>query len=192
MNKILFIVVAFMVFAGQGFCQETAQMPKELGGVITGGMFSSAIVEAIDYITREVTLRNAAGETLTVVAGPEVRNFAQINKGDKVNIDYSEKVKVVVSQDPSVIARQDIKDVVSAPLGEKPAGVMTDIVKVAAKVEAIDYEGRSLTLKGPEKTVTIQVDENTDVPDLNEINVGDMVYLEYAERLAISVDAQAK
>jgi len=192
MKKILFIILVLMLVAARGYCQEEMKAPKEFGGVVVGGMFSSAIVQDIDYTTRKIILKNENGEELSVIAGPEVKNFAQINKGDKVNIDFSEKVKITVSEEPSVIGRQDVEDVVSAPLGEKPAGIITEVTQIAAKVEAIDYEGRSLTLQGPEGTMDVEVNDDMDVPNFNEIKVGDMVYIERIERLAISVDAQVK
>ena len=192
MKKILFVVLALMLVAGQGYCQEEKKMPKEFGGVVVGGMFSSAVVQDIDYVTREITLKTEDGREISVVAGPEVKNFAQIKNGDKVDIDYSEKVKIIVSKEPSVIGRQDVKDVVSAPLGEKPAGIITDITQVAAKVEDINYEERSLTLQGPEGKLYVAAEDDMETPNFNEVKVGDMVYVERIERLAISVNSQAK
>jgi len=192
MKKVLFVILALMLVAGRGYSQEEKKMPKEFGGVIVGGMFSSAIVEDIDYVTREITLKTEDGREISVVAGPEVKNFAQISKGDKVDIDYSEKVRIVVSEEPSVIGRQDVEDVVSAPLGEKPAGIITNVTQVAAKVEDINYEERSLILQGPEGTLYVAAEDDMETPNFNEIKVGDMVYVERIERLAISVNPQTK
>jgi len=192
MKKVLFVILALRLVAGRGYSQEEKKMPKEFGGVIVGGMFSSAIVEDIDYVTREITLKTEDGREISVVAGPEVKNFAQISKGDKVDIDYSEKVRIVVSEEPSVIGRQDVEDVVSAPLGEKPAGIITNVTQVAAKVEDINYEERSLILQGPEGTLYVAAEDDMETPNFNEIKVGDMVYVERIERLAISVNPQTK
>jgi hypothetical protein len=45
-----------------------------------------AVVEKVDQNTREVRLRTADGRDLTVVAGPEVRNLAQVSAGDTVRL----------------------------------------------------------------------------------------------------------
>ena len=39
-----------------------------------------AVVEGVDQNTREVRLRRTDGTELTVVAGPEVRNLAQVSR----------------------------------------------------------------------------------------------------------------
>src|SRR5512135_1538941 len=44
----------------------------------------TATVEAIDQKTREVTLKGPKGNTITFTAGPEVKNLAQVQKGDQV------------------------------------------------------------------------------------------------------------
>jgi hypothetical protein len=44
---------------------------------------------------------------------------------------------------------------------EKPGVVMTESVTVTATIEAIDYDKRTVTLKGEDgKTVTLSVDES--------------------------------
>jgi Cu/Ag efflux protein CusF len=185
MNKILIPVLAVMLFAGRGYCAEEVQAPKVFGGVIAEVTSMTAVVEAIDESTRMVTLKDEDGKELTVKAGPEVRNFAQIKKGDKVNIAYSESVTIAVTDEAMAPERQDSVDIVRAPLGEKPSGLITSTTQATATVEAIDYEKRTVTLKGPLQTLTVQVSE--DAQNFNNVKVGDTVFLDYTERLAISV-----
>jgi hypothetical protein len=47
------------------------------GGVVSEEKTAIATVEAVNKDTREVTLKGEDGGTLTFIAGPEVRNFAQ-------------------------------------------------------------------------------------------------------------------
>ena len=59
-------------------------------------------------------------------------------------------------------------------------------MEVTAKVTAIDYNKRTVTLKGPEgNEKTIGVDEN--VKNFDQIKVGDEVVVRHTEALAISV-----
>ena len=51
---------------------------------VVGARTISATVTAIDPATRAITLTSAKGKVTEVVAGPEVRNFAQIKVGDEV------------------------------------------------------------------------------------------------------------
>jgi hypothetical protein len=50
----------------------------------------TAVVEAVDKATRQVTLKGAEGNKVTVTAGPEVKNFDQIKAGDNVQLRYVE------------------------------------------------------------------------------------------------------
>src|SRR3990167_4022827 len=58
---------------------------------VAGGAFSevekiSATVNAIDYKTRSVMLKDAQGNKRTVIASPDVANLDQVKVGDQVNI----------------------------------------------------------------------------------------------------------
>src|SRR3954454_12261805 len=53
---------------------------------------TSAAVEKVDQSTRELRLRTAGGKEITVVAGPAVRNLAQVHAGDTVRLTYLERV----------------------------------------------------------------------------------------------------
>ncbi len=70
----------------------------------------------------------------------------------------------------------------------KPGRLEASITNLDATVEAIDHEKRQVTLKGPKgNTVTIDVDE--DVKNLPQVEVGDMVTVQYLESVAIQVYA---
>ena len=60
--------------------------PEAWGGAVVGKLTMTAVVQKVDSATREVTVKDSEGVTTTVVAGPLVRNFDQIRKGDKVKI----------------------------------------------------------------------------------------------------------
>jgi len=186
MYRALLVFMAVLVIAVNGYCADTKQTPKEFGGIVSGLASMSAVVTAIDSNTREITLKDEQGKESTFKAGPEVRNFAQINKGDTVKVDYSETVKVLVRGEVTIPVRAEGVEVSRAPLGAKPEGVITATTQVNASVEAIDYEKRIVTLKGPQRTVTVQVSKE-EAPNFDKVKVGDTVYIEYSERLAISV-----
>src|SRR6266581_4726615 len=50
----------------------------------------TATITAIDKATRDVTLKGPQGNEITVTAGPEVKNFANMKVGDQVNAEYVE------------------------------------------------------------------------------------------------------
>lgn len=68
---------------------------------------------------------------------------------------------------------------------EKPSISASQNVKIITVVEAIDYETRMVTLKGPEGNLRTIRAENT--PNLEEVEVGDQVNVEFAQSLTIEV-----
>jgi hypothetical protein len=111
---------------------------------------TSAVVEQVDQKTREVRLRRADGKVVTVVAGPEVRNLAQVSAGDTVRLTYYESV-VARMADPGAGGPATTSVVTSrAPEGSKPAGLVG--ATVDAVVEFLGYDPATgvVTFKTPE------------------------------------------
>jgi len=145
-----------------------------------------ATVTAVNPETREVTLENAAGESITVVAGEEVRNFAQIEVGDKLTVDYMEAVEIqVLGPDEAEVGAEGVAGAARAELGEKPGGAMISETTVVVVIEAIDKEMETVTVKGPagnSETVKVRNPDN-----LDKVAIGDKVRVTYTEALAIEV-----
>ena len=145
-----------------------------------------ATVTAIDQNTREVTLQNADGESMTIIAGEEVRNLAQVEVGDKVMLEYLEAVSIdVFAADEVQVGATVASGAARADLGEKPAGTAMSETTVVVEIVAIDKENEQVTLKGPQgNTKTVQV-RNPD--NLNKVVVGDKVMITYTEAMAVRV-----
>jgi hypothetical protein len=117
---------------------------------------TSAVVEKIDQETRELRLRTTDGKELTVVAGPEVRNLAQVSAGDIVRLTYYESVAAQMAEpgaggpvSASVVAGR-------APEGSKPAGLVGATVDMVVEFLAYDPATGVVTFKAPDG-VTEQV-----------------------------------
>jgi len=158
---------------------------RAFGAMVADLGHITATVEKVEATTREITLRGPEGKTLTFVAGKEVRNFAQIHEGDQVTLDYTESVTIIAGPAPGTPAREDSLEVERAAKGERPAGAAIATTRVLATVEAIDYEARTATLKGPLRTVKIKADQR--VKNFNQVKTGDRVYLEFTQALAVAV-----
>jgi len=172
-----------------GCATQKTDSPEAWGGAVVGQLQKKAVVQNVDYRTREVTVKDEAGEISTMVAGPVVRNFNQINPGDKVALQYRESVTIAVMKGVDVApTRAETVDVAGAPPGEKPAGVIVRTGEVVAEVIAINHKDRTVTLKGPARTLTVQV--NTKDKGFNRLTVGDKVYLRLASALAVAVTAE--
>jgi Cu/Ag efflux protein CusF len=145
----------------------------------------TATVESIDQRTRVVTLKGKDGSLVTFVAGPEVRNLAQVQKGDVVTIAHIAAVAAKLSKTESKVRSRVVTPIEKrAAPGEKPAGVVGVDVKVVASVEALDAAAGKVTLRGPEHTVALKVDPAL----LKNVKVGDMVEAEFVEAIAVKVE----
>jgi hypothetical protein len=155
------------------------------------GQIYSGIVTKIDPKNRVVTFKSKEGE-LDIVAGPEVKNFAQIKMGDRLDVQYALAVAIelVKTKSNDVRGREVMSDTKTAPAGNKPSMVKTNIIKTTASVVAIDQKKQIVSLKGPKGNV---VDVKVENPVLLKgITTKDQVYVTYAEAVAAVVSAPKK
>jgi len=172
-----------------GCATNKSDKPEAWGGTVVGEINKRAEVQTVNYLTREVTVKDDTGETTTVVCGPLVRNFNQINRGDKVAVQYQETVTILaMSGGGGAPGRAESVDVAGAPLGQKPAGAIVQTGEVLADVVAINHQDRTVTLKGPLRTLTVQVDKA--VKGLDRLKAGDKVYVRATATLAVAVTAE--
>ena len=144
-----------------------------------------ATVTAINQETREVTLKNAAGEEVTIIADDEVRNLAQVEVGDILTIEYLEGVMIEVVDPKTELGSSEVSAAARAAPGEKPAGAAATETSVVVVIEAIDLEDETVTLKNAEgvsKTVVARNPEN-----LKKVSVGDKVMITFTEAVAMTV-----
>jgi Cu/Ag efflux protein CusF len=147
----------------------------------------TATVEAIDQKTRMVTLRGPEGKLITFKAGEDVRNLAQVKKGDQVVATYYESVALRVRKPGEVEPGVEAAEATDrAKVGEKPGAASAQTVTVTTTVEKIDRKKETITLKGPEgKLTTVKVREPK---RLDKVAVGDRLQITYTEAVAISVE----
>jgi hypothetical protein len=148
----------------------------------------TATVEQINYDTRIVTIKGPQGRTVSLKVTDEAYNFDQVKAGDLVDIVYSTSVVILLEEavDGTVPSHVKQSGMLRAPKGQKPEGVMIDTMDVTAIVEDIDYENRTVDLKGTYgNIISVEVDEK--VENFKNIKKGDLVKARYTEALAISV-----
>jgi hypothetical protein len=177
--------------AQQPAAQSAAMVASAPGtGTVTSAVKISARVEAIDKAQRQLTLKGPKGNVRTVTAGPEVRNFDQINVGDMVVVRYVEELTLTLKKDGKELrSNTEVTDGARSKAGEKPAGVVGRQVEVTADVIAANAKTQTLTLKGPNQTVELKV---PDPKQFKMVKVGDQIQAVYTEALALSVEAAKK
>jgi Cu/Ag efflux protein CusF len=161
-----------------------AKGPGAVGAAQT--VKATATVTAIDYATREVTLKGAQGREMTIVAGPEVKRLEQVKVGDQVNAEYVEALTVKLQKGGGkAVGRTEQTRTAAAKPGAAPGAVAGRRVKIVADVIDVNPATQTLTLRGARKTVEVKV---RDPEQFKLISKGDQIEATYTEAMAIAVD----
>ncbi|WP_373997495.1 hypothetical protein [Bdellovibrio bacteriovorus] len=149
-----------------------------------------ATVVSVDQKSRKIVLKIDSGEEVAVVAGDEVRNFAQIKKGDVLKVDYQESLAWDIKKGGGApVAMSESTEMDEAQPGQKPAARMVNQVTATGTVIKVNSKAQAITVKGPERTIVLQVPK----PDvLKSIKVGDQIQASYTEAMAVSVESVKK
>ena len=87
MKKIIIAVVIAAIAVGAYLMLTKPKAPVAGVAAQEAALIYDGEVTKIDAATRTVTLKNQDGET-SIVAGPEVKNFAEIKVGDRFDVVY--------------------------------------------------------------------------------------------------------
>ena len=149
-------------------------------GEITG------TVTIVNVEKRMLTIRKPDGHFEVIHIPEEVKRIDEIKINDKLTISYLEAVAVDLRKSaagaaPGVVATKEI----DRDAGRKPAGSMVETLKVTGVVEAVNRSASTVTVRGPENTVTLTVQD----PSLLEgVAAGDGVEVTYMKAVAAKVE----
>lgn len=150
----------------------------------------TATITAIDAKTRDITLKGPQGNEVTVTAGPEVKNFAQMKVGDQVNIEYLEALTLELKKGGGMIVQRTVKQgMAGAKPGEQPAGGAGRQVTIVADVVGVDAAKQTVTLRGPKRTVDLRI---PDPEQFKRVAKGDQVEATYTQAVAVVVEPAKK
>lgn len=185
MNKVYILAVALLLFASPCWAVESTTDKPSIS--TTQSMMFTAVVEAINYETREVTLRGQDGKSRSIVASDEARNLNQVNVGDVVVIEYMQSMSIeIIAGDGSEPDVRELEYATRSETGEMPAMTAIDALVVSAIVEEINIEANTFKLRGPSGLVKEFVAR--DPENLKKAAVGDIVVITYTEGIALSVE----
>lgn len=113
----------------------------------------TARVTAVDAANRTVTV---AGEnkTTTFKCGPEVRNFDQIQVGDKLKVRLTELLTAGVAGPNETSADGSSALVLLAPKGAMPGAAVAETEQITGTVTGIDTLRHIVTLRFPDGTLS--------------------------------------
>lgn len=164
---------------------SAAASAGEPGVMAEDAAVAVATVVAVDEKTRNITLKGPEGDKWTFTAGPEVQNFAQIKRGDRVIVAYYEGFALALGPKGSgAKAKASMVEVARAKPGDKPAMSITETTVAVGVVKAVDPKTRKVTLQGAERTITLEAAEDL---DLSTIKAGDTAEAVYIQSYAVQV-----
>ena len=150
-----------------------------------------AVVTKVDSKTRTMTLKDKDGTVTNFVAGPEIKNFPQIKVGDRLTVTHELAVVIELLKVNNQGIRSEVQTTsqTSAPLGSKPASVISNTTTIIATVIGIDRQKLTISVKGPKGKPDIYRIKNAAL--LKDIAVNDEVKIVLYDAMAASFTAPA-
>jgi hypothetical protein len=145
----------------------------------------------IDKKTRTLTFKNKEGES-KFVAGPEITNFDQIKKGDRVNVTYelAVAIELIKTKSDGVRSKVETNTITTSKGNEKPSETIANKTTIIADIVSVDKEKKLVSVKGPSgKVTTVTV---KDPALLADVKVGEQVKVIYFDAMAASITTPKK
>jgi len=152
----------------------------------------SAKVTAVDPALRLVTLQDDMGESMTVLCGPAVIKFDQIDVGDSLKVRYHETLAAArLAPGESMEGTTEGMAAGAAEPGAKPAAGLGHAIITTVRIESVDKEHSIVTFTPPEGGLrSVRAVRPEGQAFVRGLKVGDLVRITYAEALAVSVEEE--
>jgi hypothetical protein len=148
-----------------------------------------AAVDRVDARTRTIVVRGPDNKPQTLQVGPEVQNFAQIRRGDRIRLFFEEAVAVRMAPPGSRLEPETVVGAARAEPGARPAGGVMVATRAEVRITAVDTANNMVSFVGPsrvERTVAVRTPEMREF--LRTLKPGDRVDVAIAEAVAIRVE----
>ena len=153
-------------------------------------LYEGSVVKT-DKKTRTITFKNKEGES-KFVAGPEIKNFDQIKKGDRLSVTYqlAVAIELIKTKSDGVRSKVETNTVTTSKANEKPAETIASKTTIIADIVEVNREKKLVSVKGPSGKVTTVVVKNPAL--LADVNVGEQVKVIYYDAMAASITSPKK
>lgn len=153
-----------------------------------------ATVTAVNAETRAVSLRNAEGEITTIIAGPEVRNFAQIKVGDVLRVRMMQALLMEVRPKAALVTRTEVEQGAAlAPLGSQPGMASGRRITTTVTIQAVNKKTDFVKFTLPNGEVRHTTAKTAAGKELLQtLKVGDQVDVVFTEATGIVMEPAAK
>jgi len=189
-------LVAVALLAGPALTMaQTPSAPNAVvvDAAITDNVFQlyEGTVTKIDKKTRTIFFKNNEGES-KFIAGPEIKNFDQIKKGDQLSVTYelAVAIELIKTKSDGIRSKVETSSEVASKPGEKPTRTITNTTTIIADIIAVDRPKKLVSVKGPSGKVTVVTVKNPQL--LADVNVGEQVKVIYFDAMAASITTPKK
>ncbi|MDR5739847.1 hypothetical protein P9255_08065 [Caballeronia sp. LZ019] len=186
----ILVLTSIAAAGGAASAQGSDELNRDAQQVIAAAppIHIQATITGIDPSTRMVTLRGPHRDA-TVLVDRQVTNFDQLRVGDKVDVLYKNALLVtadkVTGGEKGLRKRVDTQTYSPASEAGGVSGFESSRrVEVLATVEKIDRKQRTVTLRGPWGTETLDYPADFDAQQLKK---GDTVHAVFVSAAAVRV-----
>lgn len=147
---------------------------------VTGAAVTTELtgtVEVVNLDKRMLTIRTPEGEFVVLHVPDEVTRLDEVKIGNTLNVSKTEAVLIDLQKgsDAGTVGMTKEREVARDP-GAKPAGAIVDTLTLYGKIEAVDREAATVTVRGPNRTLAFTVEDQA---LLDSVAPGDGVVATY-------------
>ncbi|NKN32398.1 copper-binding protein [Marichromatium bheemlicum] len=162
----------------------SAFAPTALGELrdvpVTGAAITTELtgtVEVVNLDKRMLTIRTPEGEFVVLHVPEEVTRLDEVKIGNTLDVSKTEAVLVDLQKgsDAGTVGMTEEREIARDP-GAKPAGAIIDTLTLYGKIEAVDREASTVTVRGPNRTQVFTVEDQA---LLDSVAPGDGVIATY-------------
>ena len=151
---------------------------------------TTAIVETIDTSTRELLLRDARGNLVTIEYGSSVRDLPHLAAGDKLSISFVETLGAELAQPGSPLPESTVQ-VARGYVKGHPRGVIASFRRERAKITSVDVATHTVSFVTDDGDSHIAVLRTKAMQDfLKTLKVGDVVDITRMESISYVIKGQ--
>jgi len=137
----------------------------------------------VDTQTSRITVEGERGKTVVIEVDPEVADVRLLKVGDEIHVEYRGALLLSAEKVEAKGVRSRIEEEAATPLAHGMSVKLRN-VDVVATVQSLDRKNRQVVLRGPERSVLLQIAPNL---PLDKIAVGDSVHARYRAETAVLI-----
>ena len=172
---------------------DGAAKPTIIDAAVTDNVYQlyEGEVVKVDKKTRTITFKNKEGES-KFVAGPDIKNFDQIKKGDRVNVNYelAVAIELIKTKSDGVRSKTETSTITKSKPTEKPSETIANKTTIIADIVEVNREKKLVSVKGPSGKITTVTVKNPAL--LADVQVGEQVKVIYYDAMAASITTPKK